>query len=217
MLETRETSQTEVSFMFKHWMTVSALSLMALAGPVAAQTQTTETPSTEETTGTTPPGLDLGQPEGPQLGERYAREESGDWTIACIKTEAETDPCSMLQLLQDKDGNTLGEISIFRLEGGGQAVAGGTIVVPLETLLTAQVTIAVDGGQGKRYNYSFCSQMGCVAQIGFTADDIDAFKRGKEARVTVVPAPAPDQRVELNMSLVGFTAGFDKTDVLQAN
>ncbi len=198
--------------MFKHWMTVSALTMMALAGPVAAQTQTTE-----ETTGTTPPQLDLGTPEGPQLGERYAREESGDWTIACIKTEAETDPCSMLQLLQDDQGNTLGEISIFRLAGGGQAVAGGTIVVPLETLLTAQVVISVDDGQGKRYNYSFCSPMGCVAQIGFTEADIDAFKRGKEARVIIVPAPAPDQRVELNMSLVGFTAGFDKTDELEAN
>lgn len=203
--------------MFKHWMTVSALTMMALAGPVMAQTQTTEEPAAEAATGTTPSQLDLGTPEGPQLGERYAREESGDWTIACIKTDAETDPCSMLQLLQDEQGNTLGEISIFRLEGGGQAVAGGTIVVPLETLLTAQVTISVDAGQGKRYNYSFCSPMGCVAQIGFTQADIDAFRRGKEARVTIVPAPAPDQRVELKMSLVGFTAGYDKTDVLDAN
>lgn len=203
--------------MSKYWMTVSALILATLAGPVAAQTQTTETQPAAETTGTTPQGLDLGQPEGPQPGERYAREESGDWTIACIKTDAETDPCSMLQLLQDAQGNTLGEISIFRLEGGGQAVAGGTIVVPLETLLTAQLTISVDGGQGKRYNYSFCSPIGCVAQIGFTADDIEAFKRGKQARVSIVPAPAPDQRVDLNMSLSGFTAGFDKTDVISAN
>ena len=217
MLETRNLPPTHVSSMIKHWMTIPVLTLLALAVPVAVQAQTTQAQPTEETTGTTPPQLDLGTPEGLQLGERYAREESGDWTIACIKTEAETDPCSMLQLLQDDQGNTLGEISIFRLAGGGQAVAGGTIVVPLETLLTAQVVIAVDDGQGKRYNYSFCSPMGCVAQIGFTEADIDAFKRGKEARVIIVPAPAPDQRVELNMSLVGFTAGFDKTDELEAN
>lgn len=203
--------------MIKPWMTVPVLTLLALAMPVSVQAQTTQAQSAETTTGTTPSQLDLGTPEGPQLGERYAREESGDWTIACIKTDAETDPCSMLQLLQDDQGNTLGEISIFRLEGGGQAVAGGTIVVPLETLLTAQVVIAVDDGQGKRYNYSFCSPMGCVAQIGFTEADIDAFKRGKEARVSIVPAPAPDQRVDLRMSLVGFTAGYDKTDVLEAN
>ena len=87
MLETRNLSPTDVSSMIKHWMTVPVLTLLALAGPVATQAQTTETQPAEETTGTTPPQLDLGTPEGPQLGERYAREDSGDWTIACIKTD----------------------------------------------------------------------------------------------------------------------------------
>ncbi|TNF59129.1 MAG: invasion associated locus B family protein [Rhodobacteraceae bacterium] len=201
--------------MTDHWMKAAVLALFASTAPLAAQTSDTQTQA--QTGGGAASQLDLGQPEGPQLGERYAKEQSGDWTLACIKTEAETDPCSLLQLLKDENGNTLGEISLFRLEGGGQAVAGGTIIVPLETLLTAQVSIAVDGGQGKRYNYSFCTQLGCVAQIGFTEADIEAFRRGNSARVTIVPAPAPDQQVVLNMSLSGFTAGYDMVDVVQAN
>ncbi|WP_050931708.1 invasion associated locus B family protein [Aestuariivita boseongensis] len=200
--------------MFKHLIPFSAAALLALATPVAAQ-------NTEETNEepTTPSQLDLGQEvtDGPQLGERYAAEEFGDWTLACIKTNAEKDPCSILQILTDAQGNPTAEVSIFRLEGAGQAIAGGTIVVPLETLLTAQITLSVDGGGSKRYNYSFCNPLGCVAQVGFTEDDVTAFKRGSTATLTIVPAPAPDQKVELNMSLSGFTAAFDAADVVSAN
>ena len=109
----------------------------------------------------------------------------------------------------------MAEISLFRLEGGGQAVAGASVIVPLETLLPAQLTIAVDGAPGKRYNYSFCNPIGCVAQIGLTAEDVAAFKKGTEATVALVPAPAPDQVVKLKLSLKGFTAGYDTVDVVQ--
>ena len=194
--------------MFRHLMPLSAAALLALTAPLAAQETSQQAPV-----------LDLGQPvsQEPQLGERYSLEKFGDWDMACIKTNAEKDPCSILQVLVNGQGNPTAEVSLFRLEGGGQAVAGGTIVVPLETLLTAQVTMSVDGGNGKRYNYSFCSQMGCVAQVGFTQEDIDAFKRGNAATLTLVPAPAPDQRVVLTMSLKGFTAAYDAVDVVPAN
>ena len=41
------------------------------------------------------------------------------------------------------------------------------------------------------------------------AGDADLFKRGNAATITIVPALAPDQPVELSLSLSGFTAGFD--------
>lgn len=198
---------------------------LALALPAAAQDSETPAAPADETaqqTETQAPSqaeqqLDLGQPAGPQTGERYSKEKFGDWDLACIRTESGEDPCSLLQVMTDENGNALAEISLFRLEGGGQAVAGATVIVPLETLLPAQLTIAVDGGAGKRYNYSFCSPMGCVAQIGLTQQDIDAFKKGASATVSLVPAPAPDQRVELDLSLNGFTAGYDVVDVVKGN
>ncbi len=104
---------------------------------------------------------------------------------------------------------------MFRIENGGQAAAGATILVPLETLLPAQLTIAVDDTPGKRYNYTYCSPVGCAAQIGLTQEDIDGFKKGKSATVTLVPAPAPDQVVSLTLSLKGFTAGYDAVDVVK--
>ncbi len=196
--------------MLKTIIPVSAVALLAIAGAAFAQENTEENAASQ---------LDLGEPvgDGPQLGERYSEEKFGDWDLACIKTNAENDPCSILQILTDAQDNPTAEVSIFRLEGAGQAVAGGTIVVPLETLLTAQVTLAVDGGNAKRYNFSFCNPLGCVAQVGFTQEDIDAFKRGNEATLSIVPAPAPDQVVALSMSLSGFTAAYDAVDIVPAN
>ena len=164
-------------------------------------------------TGEKPVAHRLADP-GPKVGERYLKEEFNDWSLACIKTEAETDPCSMLQILNGEDGTPIAEFSLFRISNGTQAVAGATVIVPLETLLPAQLTIAVDTNPGKRYNYSFCNPVGCVAQIGLTQADIDAFKKGGTAKISLRPAPAPDQLVELTMSLKGFTASFEKVDVV---
>jgi invasion protein IalB len=50
--------------------------------------------------------------------------------------------------------------------------------------------------------------------MGLTKDDVAAFKRGKEAVITIVPALAPDQTVQLALSLDGFTASFDKSSVI---
>jgi invasion protein IalB len=199
--------------MFKNLTSISLVALMTFGAPAMAQDTKTEDTS-EASTDENP--LDMGQPvsEGPKLGERYSKAKYGDWELACIKTELETDPCSLLQILQDEQGNSVAEMSLFRLPEGGQALAGATIIVPLETLLPAQLTISVDGAPGKRYNYSFCNPIGCVAQIGLTAADIAAFKKGGKATVSLVPAPAPDQVVTLPMSLNGFTAGFDIVDVV---
>lgn len=210
--------------MIRHLTPLSLVALMALGLPAMAQTtgteETTETGATKtEATETTEAQgadnqLDMGQEvaSGPALGERYSKDKFGDWDLACIKTEAESDPCSLLQVLKDDKGNSVAEFSLFRLADAGQALAGATVIVPLETLLPAQLTISIDGAPGKRYNYSFCNPIGCVAQIGLTSADVDALQKGGSATVSLVPAPAPDQVVSLNMSLKGFTAGYDVVD-----
>ena len=187
------------------FLTPITLAAMLAAAPLAAQ----ETDTADQT-------LDLGQPvaDGPQLGERYSKDKHGDWDLACIKTEAETDPCSLRQILNDENGNPIAEVSMFRLAEGGQAVAGATIIVPLETFLPGQLSISVDGAPGKRYQYAFCSPIGCFSQIGLTQADLDAYKKGKEAKLTLRPAPAPDQIVELTLSLSGFTAGFNAVEAV---
>ncbi|MGY3436899.1 MULTISPECIES: invasion associated locus B family protein [unclassified Marinovum] len=210
---------------------LSLIALMALAGPVAAQDTTTD--ETTESTAEDAPAVEEQPAEGtasesqpaegeaeeasgePQLGSTYVKETVGDWELRCIRTEKpETDPCQLYQLLKEENGNALAEISLFRLPKDAKLPAGATIIVPLETLLTGQLGISVDGGQAKSYPFSFCNRQGCYARIGLTADDIASFKRGAAAKVLIRPFVAPEQVITSTMSLKGFTAGFDKASVL---
>lgn len=214
--------------MLKTLTPITLAAVLALAAPLAAQDTAAEEPAAQtEAEAAEQPGesadnvLDLGQPvdgepREPRLGQRYSKEKHGAWDLACVRTEEETDPCSLLQVMKGPEGNAIAEFSLFRIEQeGAQAVAGATVIVPLETLLPAALTISVDGAPGKRYNYSFCNQMGCVAQIGLTQGDVDAFKKGKKAVLSLRPAPAPDQVVTMDLSLDGFTAGYNVVDVVK--
>ncbi|UWR81816.1 invasion associated locus B family protein [Phaeobacter inhibens] len=212
--------------MIKSLTPMTLAALMALPLPVMAQdtagaAETEESQPAAEATTEAPKAddvLDLGQPvqDRPQLGQRYSKETHGDWDLACVKTEEESDPCSLLQIMTDTSGNPMAEFSMFRInQEGSQAVAGATVIVPLETLLPAALTISIDGAPGKRYNYSFCNPMGCVAQIGLTETDISAFKKGKKATLSLRPAPAPDQVINMELSLSGFTAGYNVVDVVK--
>lgn len=213
-----------------HILRVLPLAAALVALPAYAQdtAETEDAPAAAAEGSVAPGGLSLGEDTGagaaaaPAAGqnqpETYVKATHGSWELQCLRapegSEAE-DPCQMYQLLQDGDGNNVAEVSLFRVANGGQVAAGGTFVVPLETLLTQKMTIAVDGGQAKRYDFSFCTPVGCYARVGFTEEDVNRFKGGASAKITIVPALAPDQKVELDMSLSGFTAGYEETSALR--
>ena len=156
--------------------------------------------------------LNLGEPVGPQVGQPYILQEYGDWAMRCVKTpEGQSDPCNLYQLLQNEEGLSVAEFNLFRLPEEAEAAAGATIVVPLETLLTEQLTLSVDGANPRRYPFTFCNTAGCVARVGFRDSEIEEFKRGNVATIRLIPAAAPDQEVVLDISLSGFTAGFEGT------
>ncbi|WP_370401414.1 invasion associated locus B family protein [Sulfitobacter sp. JB4-11] len=201
--------------------TLTIAAALAVMTPMWTMAQSTDTQTEAESeTGATngiESQLSLGEDadKDPDLGQPYTAEIIGAWEVRCIKTEAEEDPCQMYQLLDDGEGAPVAEVSLFRLPDGGKAKAGGTIVVPLETSLTDQMTIAIDGGKGRRYPFAFCNPVGCYARMGLTEADVSAYKRGNAAVITIVPALAPDQKVTLNLSLEGFTASYDKVSVIQ--
>lgn len=201
--------------MFRPLITLPLIALLALASAATAQ-DTTDTTGATDTTGTTDaqpadPGLDMGQDvkEDPS----YIKETYGAWQLQCFRSEAEEDPCQMYQLLHEDAGNPVAEFSLFKLPGDNEAVAGATIVVPLGTLLPAGLKISVDDGRAKAYQFSFCSLVGCFARIGFTQEDIDAFKKGSEAQLVIVPAQAPTERVVIKASLDGFTKAYENVTV----
>jgi invasion protein IalB len=182
----------------------------APAADAPASTGTPAVPATED--------LALGTPVTEDgVGSTYVEAKHGDWDQRCVRTEDGSNPCQLYQLLRDGTQNPVAEFTVFGLPKGGQAVAGATAIVPLETLLTADVTLQVDGGAAKKYPFSWCSQIGCVSRIGFTAEEVAALKKGSAASLTIVPVQAPEQKVTLKISLKGFTAGYDAVNKANGN
>lgn len=221
-------TNTEVMDVFMNFK--SHLSLAACASPlrtlglsaaitagltlcaVAQDADTAETSTPAETPA--PTGLSTGTPVEDNIGRTYTLETHGDWEIRCINApEGTEDPCNMYQLLQDAEGNDVSEFTLFHY-GQGEVEAGATIVTPLETLLTEQLTITVDGANGRRYPYSFCNPIGCYARVGMTANDIASFKKGAKAVVTLTPFATPNKSVPLDVSLSGFTAAYARVTEL---
>jgi invasion protein IalB len=177
------------------------------ADPAPADAVTTDAPAAGAPAAAS--GLSLGE-EVTDVGQNYTREEFDAWQLNCMKVEAgKPEPCQLYQLLKDADGNSVAEINIVALKPGGDAVMGATIITPLETLLTENLTISIDGSKAKRYPFTFCAAIGCIARVGFTTGELDGFKKGAKATVSVVPVAAPDKKVEVAISLTGFTAGYD--------
>jgi invasion protein IalB len=191
--------------------TLSALALLATLAALPAAAQ--ESPAPAEGQPPAGGGLSMGEPVMPDsqaLGTPYIKAEHGDWKIRCVRTESGKDPCQLYQLLHDEQGNAVAEFTMFPLvPPQGEAVAGGNIVSPLETLLPEGVTVAVDDTEPRRFPFHFCTEVGCVARIGYAGADIDRFKRGSEATISVVPVVAPDKHITLKLSLSGFTAAYD--------
>ena len=197
-----------------------ALLLALAAAPLTAQT--TEAPAEggdvaadSATKENLAMGQEVGAGDGP--GSTYTEASFEAWEQRCVRSETGSDPCQLYLLLKDKDGNSVAEFTMFNLPTGseGPAVAGATFIAPLETLLTAGMMLQIDAAKPKAYPFTFCTQIGCIARIGFTAEEIAALKSGANATIVIVPFVAPDEKVELVISLKGFTAGFDA--VIAAN
>lgn len=171
-----------------------------------AYAQTAETGETE-TSEAEAPVSDTGEPAP---GETFVAGTYSDWELRCLRLEDGRDRCQMYQLLLDSTGQAVAEVNLFAIPPGSPAEAGATVITPLETLLTADLRLVVDEGEARRYPYSFCSTEGCIARLGFTPEEVAEFKRGAKGTITIVPALAPDQTVNLTMSLSGFTASFEE-------
>jgi invasion protein IalB len=203
-----------MSKMAKTTSTMLALILALTAAPLAAQT-TEEPPKDDAAPADTatveefPTGQEVGAADGP--GSTYTTATFEAWEQRCIRTESGTDPCQLYLLLYDVDGSAVAEFNLFNLPKGteGPAIAGATFMAPLETLLTAGMTIQIDSSKPKAYPFTLCTQNGCIARIGFTAEEVEQMKKGANALITIVPYVAPDQKVELTVPLKGFTAGYD--------
>ncbi|WP_175556950.1 invasion associated locus B family protein [Shimia gijangensis] len=190
--------------MYKFRHLIAAASVMLLAAPLSAQVGSLSDGSLLNTQPSTS--------EGVASGDDTTSEIIGDWDLQCARTGPEPRPCRMYQLLKDNNGNSIAEVTVYRLPAGAPAAAGATFVVPLQTLLPQQLTLALDGVPANRIPYAYCLQIGCLARMGLSALEAEAYKGGNNVTVSLVPALAPDQVVTVNMSLKGFKEAYEKSN-----
>lgn len=191
--------------MFKPLIPALALALV----PFVAAAQETES-QTAPVQADQPPTQEL-SPSGHPIGQRYLKERFEDWNLACVATPNDQDPCSMIQVIADSQGTPIAEITMYRLKTGDvKAVAN--VMVPLETMLQAQVTVALGENLGKRYPYELCTPVGCLAQIPLREDDIELMKSETKGTISVVHAQNPRAPLAMGFSLNGFTAAFEQVD-----
>jgi len=153
-----------------------------------------------------------GDPAAPEVME-IVRDTFGDWEVRCAPGGED---CFMYQLAMDSQNNPVAEVSILKLPEDNDAAAGVTMVTPLGTLLQSGVVVQVDQGEARQYPFNWCSQVGCFARFGLTQESINSMKRGAAATVMLASVAAPETPVRLNLSLTGFTAGYDSLTAPQA-
>ena len=157
-------------------------------------------------------------PAGDQVGAYYNKSTHDAWLLRCLKTQDGKDPCELYQLLKDQAGKSVAEVSVIPFTGEAAAIIN--FVAPLETDLQAGLGLQIDAGKNNAYPFLVCAPVGCVSRIGLTEAELGRFKNGNKATVSLLPFGANPKAnlVKLDMSLKGFTAGFNALqEVVKAN
>lgn len=179
---------------------LSALSALSLAAALPAFAQETTPAATEE--------FPIGKTPEVQIGQPYVVKQEGSWQVRCVKAEVEPEACFIYQLLKDSEGNSVAEVNVFHLPGGGAAVAGANIITPLGTLLQNQVLLSIGGAAPKAYSFGWCEAIGCIAKVGFTGLELESLKKSKDATITINSIVNPNLPIVLSVKLDGFSDGF---------
>ena len=144
----------------------------------------------------------------PQKTEPYIKERFENWTLKCIKSVNSVERCEANQIIFNQKKQPVAEISIIKLPKGQVAAAAATIIVPLETILSEGLVLAIQELEPKKYQFKFCNSLGCYSQIGLTDNEVDALKRKEKASIFLKHISSGDQQIVIPMSLDGFTKTF---------
>ena len=144
----------------------------------------------------------------PQQTEPYIKERFENWALKCIKPVNSIERCEANQIIFNQKQQPVAEISIIKLPKGQVVAAAATIIVPLETILSEGLVLAIQELEPKRYQFKFCNSLGCYSQIGLTDDEVEALKKKEKASIFLKHISSGDQQIVIPMSLNGFTKTF---------
>jgi invasion protein IalB len=193
---------------------IAATTAIAQDAEPAAEPPAAEAPAADAQPSEVPapaaPGQAAGDPAA-QENRINIRATHGAWEVRCAPDNSE---CVLYQLARDDQDNPVAELNVVKLSPDAPAAAGVNILTPLGTLLPPGLVLQIDDAQQRQYPFSWCDGAGCFARFAVDQATVDAMKRGSAAKLTLFSVGAPGTPVELEISLSGFTAGFDELDPL---
>lgn len=128
------------------------------------------------------------------------------WASRCVsEARASQLDCTITQRAVTKQGQLVGSVTIRPISGNSPVMI---VSVPLGFYLGAGVTFDVDGVGASALALQTCDRTGCYAEIPLNDAALNAMRAGQKLNINF--QNMNKQTVTLPMSLIGFTAAFDK-------
>ncbi|MCB8887564.1 invasion associated locus B family protein [Vreelandella malpeensis] len=125
-----------------------------------------------------------------------------DWEVRC-QSEGGQQGCTMSQVVNNPDSNDplMSAMVGYSPEAQSAVMA---FMLPLGVVLAPGMQLQVDDNEPVGFPYQFCFEQGCRADLPLEASLLQQLRSGNRATVSAI---APDgQRLDLNVSLMGFTS-----------
>ena len=162
--------------------------------------------STDEQSDTGNAALDL------QVGEVIVQPTEtvfDDWTVICIRNDEGEENCRMQQVVLNDSGTPIATLEVWKINNNTDLVAGSVIALPLGVMLEEGILMQVDQALPRRYRYVMCDRDGCYSRLGLSRNEVGRMKAGSSMSMTIFAFANPDQPIDLEISLAGFTKAFD--------
>ena len=137
-----------------------------------------------------------------------------DWTLSCLKREADSPACQMQPAQAAGEQSSISLVVVRRAQkdpGATGIEAGpGTMVLimsaPLQVLLPAGIDISIDGRKLGRLAFQTCSASGCVAPVPVTGTLESGLQSGKA--IQAVARLSDGTTLTSSYSLKGLFSGL---------
>ena len=184
---------------FYAWSLILAYTFLSVLGTLTVNAEEADNLSIDDAMS--------GEPQKPQP---YIKETNKDWDLKCIALKNSIERCEAYQIIVNDKKQPVAEISIFKLSDNQVAEAAATIIVPLETILSEGLILAIQDLEPKKYQFKFCNSLGCYSQIGLTKEEVEALENKEQASIYLKHISSGDQQVIIPISLAGFMTTFSK-------
>ncbi|TCQ99382.1 invasion associated locus B family protein [Neorhizobium sp. JUb45] len=152
-------------------------------------------------------------PDGAKIA--HAVERFGAWNVRCTDTQGATaKQCEVVQVATIKQADQDVTIMTFAVapaaavKGANEPAHSLTMLVPLNVLLSAGLSISVDDKPAAKLSYRNCNQSGCWVQSPLNTALLAQLSKGRSgsAKLDLVNG----QTVNIRFSLDGLTAAMKK-------